>query len=99
MAGAKLRQEIGDDVVIRSRGQLEGDALLGQDLLQLRRRRSDLWARIMIEPGQNVGGASDDRDTVGHQGLCHFQGDRQIGSPVVDPGQKVAMQIDHLRSA
>ena len=97
MAGAQLRHEIRHDVVIGAGDQLQRNAFSIQGLLQPFRRLPDLRTGIMVQARQDVRRTGDDRHTIGHESPGHRDGDSKVGSPVINAGQDMTVQVDHSR--
>jgi hypothetical protein len=90
--GNKIRRH----VHICTSDKTKGNALPIQGLLQCKRRLPDLWAGVMVEPRQDVRRAGDNGDPVGDVQLCHLHRDAPIGCTVIDAGENMAVEIDHV---
>ena len=83
-AVAKPRDKIGRHMDIRPGGEAKRNPLLIEKVLQLRRRLPDGRSRIMIEPGQNMRGASDLCHALRDHHPRHSQRYRRIARAIVN---------------
>ena len=94
-AGSEPRDEIGGHMDIRAADKLKRNPFLIESALKLLDGEPDGRPGIMIKARQNMRGARNRRYPLPGHRFCHGQGYGQIARPVVDPGQDVAMKVDH----
>lgn len=95
LARSKPGKEVGSHVDIRSGDQAQRNSVLIEHVLKRPGRLANRWTIIVIETRQDVRRTGKDRYALGDRSLGHRQRDGQIARPVVDPGQDMAMQVDH----
>src|SRR5262245_14609861 len=94
-SGPEPSNKIGRHVHICTGHKTKGNALSLQGLLQGERCVPDLWAGVMVEPGQNVRRTRDNGDPVGDVQLRHLHRDAQIACTIIDAGKNMAVEINH----
>jgi hypothetical protein len=92
-----FRNEIWSHVRIGPGNQAERNSFLIEGFLKLLHCNTNLWAGILIQPRQYVGGASHGGYSVSDPGLGHSQRNGNIRRPVIDSWQNVGVEIDHER--
>ncbi len=99
MPALQPRNEVGNDVVVRPRNELQPNALNVEDMLQPLHRLADLRTAVVVSAREDMRRARDVRHAIGDKRLRHRQRNRKIARAIVDTGQNMAMQIDHGREA
>jgi hypothetical protein len=74
--------------------QEKRNAFLPESILHMLNRRIDLRTSIVIQSWQDMGRARKDRHTARDRSPHHIQRNTDVYSPIVDPRQNVAMQIN-----
>jgi len=98
VTGLKASDEVGHHVVVRAHDELQGDALIVEDLLQVLHGLADLRTAIMVNAGQDVRRAGDVRHAISDESPRHGQRDRDIARAIIDSRQNMAVQINHRPS-
>ena len=95
VAAPEAGDEVGHNVVVRAHHELEADALLVENPLQMLHYLADLRAAIMVNAGQDVGRAGDVGHAVGDESPRHGERHRHVASTVVDTRENMAMEVNH----
>ena len=95
MTCRKTPDEVGHHVIVRTRNELQRNAFLIEDGLQLPDGIADLRTAVMVKTWQDMRRAGDMGDAVGHERPRHIERNRQVAGTVVDTRQNMTMQIDH----
>ena len=92
---SKPGNEVGSHVNVGAGDQAQRNSILVEHVLERLSRLANRRPLIVIETGQDVRRAGENRYPLGNRGLGHSPRDGQIARPVIDPGQDMAMQINH----
>lgn len=95
VAGLQSCDKIRHDMIVGPGGQLQRDAFPIKSGLERRAGLPDRCPGIMIETGQNMRRAGEDRYAIGHRRARHGERDGEIGGAVIETGKDVAMQVNH----
>ncbi len=89
--------KIRHDVVVRTRQNLQRNALRLQCRSEIGDGGSNLGPCVLIEPRQNMRSARNCNDPIVNKLACHRHGRREIPGSIIDPGQQMTVQINHRR--
>ena len=94
-ARLQARHKIGRHMGIGPGGQFEENFFPIKDFLETTHGLADRGAGIMVEPGEDVRSASDDRDPIPDESARHLDGNAKIRSTIIYSGEDMAVQINH----
>lgn len=94
----KAGDEVRNHMIVRAGDKAQGDAVVVEHGLELLHRLADLGTGIVVNAGEDVGGASHMGHAVIDEGAGHGERDGKIRRPVIDARKDVAVQVNHLLS-
>ncbi len=95
---AQTLDEVGDNVIVGAGEETERNSFLIKSALKSGHCGADGRTGVQIEPGENMGCARNAHNAIGNEGARHVQRHSDVGSPIVNPWEDVAVKVNHVIS-